>query len=80
MLKRIFNEFVKSIINIESTEPITFLCDKPGPVILNLERFTYTMVFSQPSMHPTTPNRKPHKSISSSNSNEEFLLLLDRLQ
>ena len=45
MPKAIFNEFVKSIISIESTEPITFLCDKPGPVILNLERFTYTMVF-----------------------------------
>ena len=35
-----FNEFVKTIISIESTEPITFLCDNPDPLILNLKRFT----------------------------------------
>ena len=45
MLKAILNKFVKFIISIESSEPITFLYDKPGPVILSLERFTYTMVF-----------------------------------
>ena len=45
MLKAILNKFVKFIISIESSEPITLLYDKPGPVILSLGRFTYTMVF-----------------------------------